>query len=53
LNALPVKELRRHACELYHRYCLEAVPESTFEASIELMFRYLPSSSRRLWLRSM
>jgi DNA-binding MarR family transcriptional regulator len=53
LSTLRIRELRRHACELYHRYCLEAVPESTFEASLELMFRYLPSSSRRHWLRSM
>ncbi len=52
LNALPVKDLRRHACELYHRYCQEAEPESTFEANLELMFRYLPGSSRTLWLRS-
>lgn len=52
LNALAVKSLRRHACEIYHRYCQEADPESTFEANLELMFRYIPASSRTLWLLS-
>lgn len=51
LSALRVKELRRHACELYHRYCQRAAPESTFEANVELMFSYLPGSSRTLWMR--
>ena len=53
LSALPVKDLRRHACELYHRYCQEAEPESTFEANVELMFSYLPCSSRIVWRRAM
>jgi hypothetical protein len=52
LSALAVKSLRRHACEIYHRYCQEADPESTFEANLELMFRYIPASSRTLWLLS-
>jgi hypothetical protein len=52
LSALLVKDLRRHACELYHRCCQEAEPESTFAASLELMFSYLPGSSRTLWRRS-
>lgn len=52
LNALAVKSLRRHVCEIYHRYCQEADPESTFEANLELMFRYIPASSRTLWLLS-
>jgi hypothetical protein len=52
LSALAVKSLRRHACEIYHRHCQEADPESTFEASLELMFRYIPASSRTLWLQS-
>ena len=37
-----VKELRRHACESYHRSCQEAEPESTFAANMELMFGFLP-----------
>jgi len=51
LSALPVKKLRRRACELYHRCCQEAEAESTFEANLELMFSYLSASSRTLWLR--
>jgi DNA-binding MarR family transcriptional regulator len=51
LSALRVKELRRHACESYHRCCQEAKPGSTFEANMELMFSYLPGSSRIHWLR--
>jgi hypothetical protein len=51
LSALAVKS-RRHACEIYHRYCQEADPESTFEANLELMFRYIPASSRTVWLLS-
>jgi hypothetical protein len=46
LSAVTVKELRRHACELYHRYCQESEPESTFEANMELMLSCLPDSSR-------
>ena len=53
LSALAVKNLRRHACGVYHRYCQEAAPESTFEANLELMFRCLRGSNRTLWLRSM
>ena len=52
LSAPGVKSLRRHACGIYHRYCQEYEPESTFEANLELMFRYLPASSRTLWLLS-
>ena len=51
LSALRVKELRRHACELYHGVCQEAEPESTFESNMELMFRHLPGSSRTHWQR--
>ncbi len=51
LSALRVKELRRYACELYHRCCQEAEPESSFEANMELMFSYLPGSARTHWLR--
>ena len=51
LGALRVKELRRHACELYHRCCRAVEPESTFEANMDLMFSYLPGSSSTLWLR--
>ena len=52
LGSLRVKELRRHACELYHRYCQEAQPESTFEENRELMFSYLPGSPRTHWRRA-
>jgi hypothetical protein len=51
LGVLTVKELRRHACELYHRCCQEAEPESTFEANMERMFSYLPGSVQTRWLR--
>lgn len=51
LSALAVKELRRHACELYHRCCQEDEPESTFEANMELMFSYLPGPARTHWQR--
>lgn len=53
LSAMAVIELRGHACELYHRYCQDAEPESTFEANMEVMFTYLPEPARtrwRLWL---
>jgi DNA-binding GntR family transcriptional regulator len=52
LSALLVRDLRRHAYEIYHRYCQEAEPESTFETNVELMLRYLPSSSRIVWRRA-
>jgi hypothetical protein len=52
LSALAVKSLRRQTCGIYHRHCQKAEPESTFEANSELMFRYLPASSRTLWLLS-
>ena len=51
LRALAVKELRRHACELYHRCCQEAEPESTMESNMELMFSYLSGSRRTRWRR--
>ncbi|SRR5258708_4871373 len=51
LGVVQVKELRRYACELYHRRCLEAEPESTFLANEDLMFSFLPGSSRTRWLR--
>jgi DNA-binding MarR family transcriptional regulator len=51
LGALAVKELRRHACELYHRCCQDAEPESSFEANMELMFTYLPGPIRTHWRR--
>jgi hypothetical protein len=38
LSAAPVEQLRRHACEVYHRYCQQAAPETTFEENlIELL----------------
>jgi hypothetical protein len=49
LGAPLVQHLRRHACELYHQCCLEAAPETTFEANMQLMFSYLPASGRTRW----
>ncbi|HQI77548.1 MAG TPA: hypothetical protein PK384_13635 [Candidatus Latescibacteria bacterium] len=51
LGAAQVKELRRHTCEVYHRCCQEAEPESTFEENMEHMFRYLPGPPRTHWHR--
>jgi len=51
LSALQVDELRRHACEVYHRYCQQAEPKSTFKANMKLMFSYLPAACRTRWLR--
>jgi len=51
LSPLQVNELRRHACELYHRYCQEAEPKSTFEANMKLMLSYLPVARRTRWQR--
>ncbi|MSR65083.1 MAG: hypothetical protein EXS18_04805 [Verrucomicrobiae bacterium] len=51
LSARLVQRLRGHACELYHRYCREAEPESTLEANMELMFSYLPGPRRACWQR--
>jgi len=44
-----VQHLRRYACELYHQRCLEAAPETTFEANMQLIFSYLPASGRKRW----
>jgi hypothetical protein len=44
-----VQHLRSYACELYHRGCLEAAPETTFQANMQLMFSYLPASGRKRW----
>jgi repressor LexA len=49
LSALRIKELRRHTGELYHRFCQEAEPESTFEANVELMISHLPGPRRTRW----
>jgi hypothetical protein len=49
LGAPLVRDLRRHACELYHRCCQQAAPETTFEANMQLMFSYLPASGRTRW----
>jgi len=51
LRVKEVKELRRYACELYHRRCQEAEAESTFEANMELTFSYLPGPAQTHWLR--
>jgi|HubBroStandDraft_4_1064222.scaffolds.fasta_scaffold362108_2 hypothetical protein len=52
LGAPLVQHLRRYGCELYHRFCQRAVPETTFEANMQLMFRYLPASGRARWRAS-
>ncbi len=52
LSAAPVQQLRRHACEVYHRYCQQAVPETTFKENLELMFSYLPPSLLSRWRES-
>lgn len=49
LSALAVKKLRRYACELYHRCCQDAKPDSSFKANMELMFTYLPGPIRTHW----
>jgi hypothetical protein len=51
LSEVQVKELRRYACELYHRCCQDAEPESTMESNMELMFSCLSGSSRTRWRR--
>jgi DNA-binding MarR family transcriptional regulator len=53
LGAAQVKELRRCVCEVYHRCCQEAEPESTFEENMELMFSFLPGPARTHWQRWM
>jgi repressor LexA len=49
LSATPVQQLRRHACEIFHSYCQQSAPQSTFEENIELMFSYLPPPLRSRW----
>jgi len=49
LSAASVQQLRRHACELYHHYCHQSAPQSTFKENIELMFSYLPDPLRSRW----
>ena len=46
LSAMPVQQLRRHACEVYHRYCQKAAPETIFGENLELMLGYLPPALR-------
>jgi hypothetical protein len=53
LGAGPVQQLRRHACEVYHQYCQQAAPETTFEGNMELMFGYLPPFLRSSWQESL
>jgi hypothetical protein len=49
LSAKSLGQLRRHACEVHHRYCQRAEPETTLEESLELMFSYLPPPRRARW----
>jgi repressor LexA len=53
LGVLTIRELRRHVCQVYHCYCLEADPSSTIESDKTLMLSYLPASSRTLWLQQL
>jgi hypothetical protein len=53
LSTAQVQQLRRHACEVYERYCREAIPETTFEENIELMFSFLPPPTRSRWQESL
>ena len=53
LSAAPIEQLRRHACQVYHRYCQQTAPETTFEENIELMFSYLPPPLRTRWQESL
>ena len=52
LSAAPIQQLRRHACEVYHRYCQQAAPETTFEENLALMFSYLPPALLSRWQES-
>jgi len=53
LSAASVGQLRRHACEVYHRYCQQTEIETTFEEILDLMFSYLPPPLRSRWLESL
>ena len=53
LSAASVGQLRRHACEVYHRYCQQTEIETTFEENLDLMFSYLPPPLRSRWLESL
>ncbi len=46
-------KLRRHACDLFHRYCQQAAPETAFEENAEIMFSYLPPPLRFRWQESL
>jgi repressor LexA len=53
LSTTQVERLRRHACEVYDRYCRKAAPETTFEENVELMFSFLPPITRSRWQESL
>jgi hypothetical protein len=53
LSAALVEQLRRHACEVDHRYCQQAAPETAFEENVEIMFSHLPPSLRSRWQESL
>ena len=53
LSATAVEQLRRHACDLFHRYCQQAAPETTFEENAKIMFSYLPPPLRSRWQESL
>jgi len=53
LSATRVEQLRRHACEVYDRYCRKAIPETTFEENVELMFSFLAPTTSSHWQASL
>jgi LexA DNA binding domain-containing protein len=53
LSATHVQQLRRHACEVYHRYCQQAEPETTFEENIEIMLNNLPPPLKSRWQKAL
>jgi len=53
LSTAPVEQLRRHTCQLYHRYCQQSAPETTFKENVEIMFSFLPPSLHSRWQESL
>jgi hypothetical protein len=53
LGTTAVRQLRRHACETYHRWCQQNAPETTLEEDAGLMLSYLPKASRAQWHESL
>jgi len=53
LSTTPVEQLRRHACEVYDRYCRKSAHETNFQENAEIMFGFLPRSARPRWQESL